>query len=159
MTSSIVKRLLTSAGVALMALAAIVSARTAPYMPSSEPPHEAVKRTVPAGAAERLAGAIRIATLSQADGTTDLTTFQRLHGHLKRAFPRVHSTLQREIVNRHSLLFTWRGADASLKPILLMGHLDVVPVEPGTHTKWQHDPFMGFRDIPTEQTPASFACT
>src|SRR3970040_2244536 len=30
-----------------------------------------------------------------------------------------------------------------LAPILLMGHLDVVPVEPGTESRWKHPPFAG----------------
>ena len=43
---------------------------------------------------------------------------------------KVHSQLRRETVATHSLLYTWSGSDSSLKPILFMGHLDVVPVEP-----------------------------
>jgi carboxypeptidase PM20D1 len=69
--------------------------------------------------------------------------FQRLHAYLAEAFPAVHSRLQREAVGGHSLLYTWKGADASLKPILLMGHLDVVPIEPGTEDRWTHPPFEG----------------
>jgi carboxypeptidase PM20D1 len=30
-----------------------------------------------------------------------------------------------------------------LKPVLLAGHLDVVPIEPGTEQKWKEDPFGG----------------
>jgi carboxypeptidase PM20D1 len=66
-----------------------------------------------------------------------------LHAYLASAFPGVHAQLRREIVSQHSLLYSWQGSDSSLKPILLMGHLDVVPVEPGTQDKWQHDPFGG----------------
>jgi carboxypeptidase PM20D1 len=51
--------------------------------------------------------------------------------------------LQRETVGAYSLLYTWQGSDPSLKPILLIGHMDVVPVEPGTRSQWQHDPFGG----------------
>ncbi|HEU5260007.1 MAG TPA: M20/M25/M40 family metallo-hydrolase [Gemmatimonadales bacterium] len=55
----------------------------------------------------------------------------------------VHSQPERETVRTHSLLYTWRGSDPSLKPILLTGDLDVVPVEPGTEAKWQEEPFGG----------------
>jgi len=41
------------------------------------------------------------------------------------------------------LLFVWKGADASLKPILLVAHQDVVPIETGTEGKWTHPPFSG----------------
>ena len=63
--------------------------------------------------------------------------------HLEVSFPLVHASLDREIVNGHSLLFTWNGNDPSTKPILLMAHMDVVPVEPGTEAAWTHDPFSG----------------
>jgi carboxypeptidase PM20D1 len=58
-------------------------------------------------------------------------------------FSRTHAELQRETVGVHSLLYTWPGSDPSLDPILLMGHMDVVPVEPGTEASWQQDPFGG----------------
>jgi carboxypeptidase PM20D1 len=66
-----------------------------------------------------------------------------LHAYLQAAFPRVHSQLRRETVGTHSLLYTWSGSQPSLDPIALIGHLDVVPVEPGTRDKWQEDPFGG----------------
>jgi carboxypeptidase PM20D1 len=99
---------------------------------------------IPESAAERLAGSLRFRTISHADpGKTDPAGFPALHAYLAASFPKVHSTLARETVNTHSLLYTWHGSDRSLKPILLMGHLDVVPVEPGTETKWRRDPFGG----------------
>jgi carboxypeptidase PM20D1 len=51
--------------------------------------------------------------------------------------------LRRETVGSHSLLYTWQGSDTSLNPILLIGHLDVVPVEASTERDWLHDPFGG----------------
>jgi carboxypeptidase PM20D1 len=99
---------------------------------------------VPGGAAERLARSLRIATISS-DSTAefDREAFAEFHGYLERAFPRVHSHLQREKVAEHSLLYTWQGTDPLLKPILLVGHMDVVPVEPGSESKWQYEPFGG----------------
>jgi carboxypeptidase PM20D1 len=51
--------------------------------------------------------------------------------------------LERETVATYSLLYTWRGTDPSLKPILLAAHLDVVPVELGTEPAWDEAPFGG----------------
>jgi carboxypeptidase PM20D1 len=100
--------------------------------------------TVPSGAAERLAGAVRIPTISADDHAAfDGAAFLALHAYLQTAFPRVHSRLRREVVGVHSLLYTWQGSDTSLRPILLAGHLDVVPIEPGTEQKWRQDPFGG----------------
>jgi carboxypeptidase PM20D1 len=99
---------------------------------------------IPEGAAKRLAGAIRIPTISHENPAAfNAEPFRALHAYLETAFPRVHAQLRRETVASHSLLYTWQGSDPSLKPILLMGHLDVVPVEPATRDKWQVDPFGG----------------
>jgi carboxypeptidase PM20D1 len=144
MLARIAKQLLALITVALILLAGVVSARTALYRaPSSEAGPVPVV-VIPGGAAERLAGAVRIPTISHSErGETDFETFSTLHRYLAASFPRVHATLLRETVNEHSLLYTWPGTDRTLKPVLLMGHLDVVPVEPATEGKWQQRPFSG----------------
>jgi len=43
----------------------------------------------------------------------------------------------------HSLLFSWKGKDERLKPVLLMAHMDVVPVDAATESSWHHPPFSG----------------
>ena len=45
------------------------------------------------------------------------------------------------MVANYSLLYTVQGSDPSLKPFLLMGHLDVVPVE--NPDIWEAPPFEG----------------
>jgi carboxypeptidase PM20D1 len=138
------KKLLALISVALMLLAGVVSARTALYRPRSSQTDAVAKVAIPSGAAERLARAVRIPTVSHSERSeTDFAAFSALHRYLAASFPRAHSTLLREAVNDYSLLFTWPGSDRTLKPILLMGHLDAVPVEPGTEGKWQQSPFSG----------------
>ena len=39
-----------------------------------------------------------------------------------------------------SLLYTWKGSDPSLPAVLLMSHLDVVPIDPATRELWQKSP-------------------
>ena len=58
-------------------------------------------------------------------------------------FPRVFEELTVEIVSGHSLLLTWTGQESAGAPIILLGHLDVVPVETGTDKDWTHPPFSG----------------
>src|SRR5688572_30087375 len=61
-------------------------------------------------AAERLARAVRIPTISNEDPDEfDAASFRAMHRYSKEAFPQVHSQLQREIVATHSLLYTWQG--------------------------------------------------
>src|SRR5262249_30606218 len=54
-----------------------------------------------------------------------------------------HAAAKLEIVGERTLLFTWAGTDASLAPIILMAHQDVVPITPGTEKDWRHPPFSG----------------
>jgi carboxypeptidase PM20D1 len=95
-------------------------------------------------AAERLAGAIRFPTISYASGAPiDTAAFLGLHQYLAEAFPLVHQTLTREPVAGLSLLYAWPGADPTLPPIVLMGHMDVVPVPAPNLAEWTHQPFSG----------------
>ncbi len=92
----------------------------------------------------RLAGAVRIPTISTTDyAQTDTAQFGRFGRYLRQAFPRVHAQLKLEKFNDFGLLFTWPGRNAALKPALLLGHYDVVPVLPGTESKWARPPFAG----------------
>ncbi len=98
-------------------------------------------------AAQRLAGAVRIPTITyedSVDGSRD--AFLTLHAYLEQEYPRVHHALSREVVGGYSLLYTWAGSDPTLAPIILTGHLDVVPVDPGTCEEWIHPPFSGHND-------------
>lgn len=95
------------------------------------------------GAVQRLAASLRIPTISHADpARIDPAAFTAFARHLQRSFPRAHRALRLEKVG-HSLLYTWTGRDAAGPPILLIAHLDVVPIEPGTESNWTHPPFGG----------------
>ena len=132
------------AGLALALLAGFPPGRTVRHAPVQASVASVSALAVPAGAAERLAGAVRIRTISLEDPSSgDGAAFRALHAYLQITFPRVHAQLGRETVASHSLLYTWPGSDPTLKPILLLGHMDVVPVESGTEEKWRHGPFEG----------------
>jgi carboxypeptidase PM20D1 len=94
--------------------------------------------------AERLAEAIRYKIVSCDDQSKrDAAEFLRFHQYLERAFPRVHATLTREVVNDYSLLYTWQGTSRKLKPIVLLAHIDVVPADSGRRGDWIYPPFDG----------------
>lgn len=95
-------------------------------------------------AAERLAGGIRFRTVSwDEQPAVSLDAFHRLHAYLRQQFPNVHRELRLDLVADASLLYTWPGHDVTVKPIALLAHQDVVPVEPGTERDWKVDPFAG----------------
>ena len=98
-----------------------------------------------AGAIARLAGAVKFPTVSFEEGTRppDSVAFRALHEYLRVSFPIVHQKLTRDTVAGLSLLYTWRGTDTTLAPVVLMGHLDVVPVIPGTEAQWTQPAFGG----------------
>ncbi|MFR7733696.1 MAG: M20/M25/M40 family metallo-hydrolase [Collinsella sp.] len=74
-----------------------------------------------------------------------LATFDDLRAYMQQAWPRVFAAGEVELID-HSLLVTLAGSDPALKPVMLMGHMDVVPVVPGTEADWTHDPFSGHVD-------------
>jgi len=94
-------------------------------------------------AAHRLAAAVRIKTISYDDRRAAGTAFPELHDLLVRSFPNAHRVLQREVINGASLLYAWRGSDATQPPLLLLAHQDVVPVAAGTERDWQQEAYAG----------------
>jgi carboxypeptidase PM20D1 len=89
-----------------------------------------------------LATAIQFRTVSNADVTLiDSAQFEKFIAFLAKTYPLVHAQLQLERVNQYALLYSWKGKSTKLKPALLMGHYDVVPVIQGTERLWKHKPF------------------
>ena len=114
----------------LLALAAVVVMRTL-LCKSRQTRVAAVEPiAVDDGAAERLAKALACRTLAYHD-RLETAEFEKLHALLRTSFPHVHRELRREVVGEFGLLYTWKGRDPSRRPLLLMAHQDVVPVEDG----------------------------
>lgn len=141
------RRLALLFGLSLVLLALVLLANTLRPGPGADPAEPIAP--LPLGRDEiaaRLAAAIRIPTISTRGEPAELASFREHHALLARQFPRLHAALERETVAEGSLLYRWPGRDASAAPILLMGHLDVVPIEPGTEERWTHPPFAGAVD-------------
>ncbi len=95
-------------------------------------------------AAQTLSQSVQIKTISTGRGDPPAAEeFAKLHDLIDQSFPLVAEKLKKETISDHSLLYTWQGSDPSLPPVLLMAHMDVVPVEPGTEADWSHDAFSG----------------
>jgi carboxypeptidase PM20D1 len=138
------KRLLQLLGLAVLVLVAVLLVRAAMFTPKRVEVPKPTAFTPPPGAVERLAGAIRIPTISPNDSTQrDSAAFRAMHEYLVQSFPRVHATLAREDVGEDALLYEWKGTDPTLQPIVLMGHMDVVPIDAGALKLWSHSPFSG----------------
>src|SRR5687768_8202823 len=109
------KMLMRSLGGTFVLVGGVALAHTARYESVQAVVEPARKVAVSAGAAERLAGSLRIATISAENPDEfDADTFAELHEYLARVFPRAHAELRREKVGEYSLLYTWQGTDSSL---------------------------------------------
>ncbi|VTU28055.1 Succinyl-diaminopimelate desuccinylase [Variovorax sp. PBL-H6] len=140
-----VKRVLVALVLALLALAVVIAGNTwrRPSLQLQVPAAQRVEVDEKA-AAERLAGAIPIRTISGMEGLqSNGEAFKELHAYLARQFPKLHATLKKEVIGDNALLYTWTGSDPTAKPIALMAHQDVVPIAPGTEKSWANDPFSG----------------
>ncbi|WP_266362428.1 M20 family peptidase [Tellurirhabdus rosea] len=139
------KRFLRIAFLALLLLIGILLLNTFRFSSkqlTNVPPAPAV--AVSDSAIQRFSRALQIRTVSFTDyALVDTTQFDQFMEFTQQAFPLVHSRLKRETVNRYGLLYEWKGRNASLKPALLMGHYDVVPVIQGTQRMWKRPPFAG----------------
>lgn len=96
------------------------------------------------GAEEKLSKSIRYRTVSFEDPSReDSAEFEAFCAFLESSYPLVHKHLKKQVVGDGSLLYEWRGKDKRARPLLLVAHMDVVPVEPETLPDWLHPPFDG----------------
>ena len=148
-----VRNLLIALGLVLLAFAAFVGALVFNAMNYGAAPvggRVALPEPPPISAekgAENLAAAIRFKTITLASGDPrpgQDGEWLALHAWLEATYPAAHAAMQKELVpNTLTLLYTWQGSDPSLKPLLLMAHQDVVPVNIGTESDWESEPFAG----------------
>ncbi len=82
---------------------------------------------------------VRLPTVSSRDpAEVDAAAFDALVAELAARYPLLHARLELTRVSTHGLLFRWAGRAAE-RPVVLMAHTDVVPVD--ASAPWQHPPF------------------
>ena len=129
----------------LLALVVVVTVRTVRFAPVKR--EATAEMLAPVGSdsllAVHLAGAIRFPTISMQDSGPALAPMRGLHAYLAQTYPHTFATLAHEVVDPANLLFKWTGADTTLEPVVVLAHMDVVPVEEGSESSWTHPPFSG----------------
>lgn len=99
---------------------------------------------IPVSAKQHLAEAISIPTVSPENSADfDSTAFFKFKEFVKKTYPYTDSLLNVTYINEFSMIFQWQGTNSALKPAIIMGHLDVVPVPDENIQKWKADPFGG----------------
>lgn len=143
------KRILIGAGALFALLAAIVVGRTL-MVPAMDLEQAGAAGSIDAdGAAQHLAEAVRFPTISfqrgadEADIARSAQAFEDFRNWMDATYPAFREATSREIIGGATLFYTWEGTDASLDPVLLMSHIDVVPIAPGTEERWEQPPFGG----------------
>ncbi len=98
------------------------------------------KEEIPEGALVRFQEALRIKTISfEEKSAFDSSEFAKFNLFLSENYPLADSLLDHKTFSKFSHLYKWEGLDRSLDPIILMGHIDVVPI--ASPDKWTRDPF------------------
>jgi carboxypeptidase PM20D1 len=94
---------------------------------------------------DHLSTAIKFPTISYSpESPVDTSAFTGYMNFISKTYPQINNKLTKEVFNNFSLLYTWKGRNPSLKPVILMAHFDVVP--PGDTTLWEKNPFSGEND-------------
>jgi hypothetical protein len=139
------KRVLIGIGAVVVLLLGFMVVRTfmvpAPAMEAAAPPIAVDGNIV----AQHLSQAVKFQTVSYGDGIKEQEKGKALddmHAWMEATYPYFHEAAGPEKFDK-SLLFTWIGKNPNLPPVMLMAHLDVVPVVPGTEKDWKHAPFSG----------------
>ncbi len=141
------------AGGAILSLAAAVVVRTAvyPFGDISAPADEIAKFAgeLSQESVTRLAGALRIPTVSENIAMAANNPFDRFKAYLPQVYPAVYAAMDTVTVNSYGLVFRWPGSDPQLAPVLFLAHYDVVPVAgydgntAAPVAGWNRPPFAG----------------
>lgn len=92
----------------------------------------------------RLAKAIQIKTISHEDPLDfDSAQFDAFNYFLKKTYPIIEQKLIKTTINDYSHLYQWKGQNEKLKPVVLVAHLDVVPVPDEDFPDWKAKPYSG----------------
>lgn len=92
-----------------------------------------------------LSKAVTFPTISFSESSpVDTAAFKGYIAFINESYPLINSRLTKEIFNEFSLLYTWKGKSTSLKPVVLMAHMDEVPA--GDTSSWENAPFSGKND-------------
>ena len=85
---------------------------------------------------------LKCKTISYIDQSKmDFSEFAKIHNFIYSNYPNINKYGKKTVINEGSIYYFIEGKNPSLKALVLMGHLDVVP--PIKESDWSFDPFSG----------------
>ena len=107
----------------------IIKTWTYPFQSTKKLKEHAVVYPYNGKAINRLSQAIRIPTISHVTyENTDFKPFDAFKSFLIESYPNVYKVMDTLTINKHGLVFHWKGKNPNKKPILFLSHQDVVPI-------------------------------
>lgn len=95
-------------------------------------------------AIDRLSQGLQYQTVSLEDTSEiNFEAYEDFIDFLGEKYPSIHDNMERERIGQYSLLYKWEGGNSGLKPAMMIGHYDVVPVKYGDDRLSQYSPFDG----------------
>lgn len=114
----------------LVILIVVLFIKTVTYPFAKIPQSEAViaPPTINDSVLHRLAGGIRIPTISNGDYSSfDYAPFDAFKAYIEKSYPYLKEHLETYYVGDYSFVFRLKGTDSNKLPILFLSHYDVVP--------------------------------
>ena len=125
-----------------LALSAIIIINTVSYSSRQIDVSAVEKIKVGDEVVQRLSDVIKMPTLSY-ETHIDTAAFLDFFQYVDSKFTLVDSLLEKTQINQFSRIYKWQGRNPKLKPYLFLAHLDVVPVEKESQSKWTEPPYSG----------------
>lgn len=102
------------------------------------------KISVNDSAIHHLSKAIQIKTISNENPEDfDTIQFNNFSSYLEQTYKNVEKQLSKTTINKYSYLYRWEGKNDQLNPVVLVAHMDVVPVSTEDLDAWTELPFEG----------------
>ena len=138
------KKIIYALGGVLILLFAYMSYNNLQFSSKQIQKEVAQKMNVKENAITHFSQALRIKTISPENPKDfDSLAFYQFNEFLASTYPLSDSLLNKKRFGHFSHLYQWEGSQPELKPIILMAHLDVVPVIEENKTDWKQPPFEG----------------
>ena len=126
----------------LFVILGIIIVKTLSFSSKQNQVKQIEKIEINAAVETRFSSVLKLATISY-PSHVDTGMFEQLLQHIDSNYLLVDSILDKEVINKFSLIYKWHGKNSKLKPILLMGHTDVIPIEEQSLDSWIEKPFSG----------------